>query len=82
MVRAMQRNIVELTQELIGLPKRDRLELVRFLLFLDSESLASNDVEMDWQLEITDRVQAIENNSAIGIDYDKAINDIKKRILK
>lgn len=75
----MHRNIKELTTELIGLPKRERLEIVRFLLFLDDRSSDSSDVDSAWEKEITDRVLAVEEGTAIGIDYGNAVRHIQKR---
>ena len=75
----MQRNIEELTSELIQLPNRERLEIARFLLFLDSRSSDRNDVSSAWEKEITDRVHAVEDEIAVGIDYDNAIRQIKSR---
>jgi len=74
----MKRKIEDLTTELIGLPKRERLEIVRFLLFLDNRSLDSGDIDSDWEKEITDRVCAVDDGTAIGIDYDKAMQKIEK----
>lgn len=75
----MKRNIEDLTSELIRLPKRERLEIVRFLLFLDNRSLDSEDVDSAWEQEITDRISAVDNGTAIGIDYDQALKTIEKR---
>ncbi len=75
----MHRNIEEITSELIGLPKRERLEIVRFLLFLDNHSSDSCDVSSAWEKEITNRVQAVEDGTAIGVDYDHALRKIKNR---
>ena len=75
----MHRNIEELTSELIGLPKRERLEIVRFLLFLDNHSSDSSDVSSAWEEEITNRVQAVEDGAAIGIDYDNALRKNENR---
>ena len=75
----MQRNIEEITSELIGLPKRERLEIVRFLLSLDDHSSDSNDVESSWAKEITARAQAVENGAAEAIDFDAALKNIAKR---
>ena len=75
----MQRNIERLTTELIGLPKRERLELVRFLLFLDNRSFDSDDVDSSWEKEITDRVRAVDEGTATGIDYDVAMRKIEQR---
>ncbi len=67
--------------ELIKLSKRDRLEIVRFLLFIDSKSSDFDDDDIDsiWEKEITDRIRAVDEGKAIGIDYDKAMQKIVKR---
>ena len=75
----MQRNIEDLTTELIRLSKRERLEIVRFLLFIDNRSLDSDDIDSVWEKEITDRVCAVDEGTATGIDYDKAMQKIEKR---
>jgi len=75
----MQRSIEEIASELIQLPKRERLEIARFLLFLDNRSFDSSDVSSDWEQEITDRVRAVEDGTAIGIDYEKAKKQIESR---
>ncbi|VFM95581.1 MAG: Putative addiction module component [Candidatus Kentron sp. G] len=75
----MQRDIEALTTELIGLPKRERLEIVRFLLFLDNRSPDSDDIESVWEKEITDRVRAVDSKTAMGLGYDAAMEEIEKR---
>jgi hypothetical protein len=75
----MQRTIEDITAELIRLPKQDRLEIVRFLLFLDNRPSDIDDVEAAWEKEIADRVFAVEEGTAIGIDYDEAIKKIDER---
>ncbi|WP_446010797.1 addiction module protein [Candidatus Electrothrix sp.] len=75
----MQRNIERLTTELIRLPKRERLELARFLLFLDNRSLDSDDIDSSWEKEITDRVRAVDEGTTTGIDYDAAMRKIEQR---
>jgi hypothetical protein len=72
----MQRTIEDITAELIRLPKQDRLEIVRFLLFLDNQPSDADDVESAWEMEISDRVLAVEEGTAIGIDYDEAMKMI------
>jgi len=78
----MQENIEKLTTELIKLPKRDRLEIVRFLLFIDSKSSDFDDIDSIWEKEITDRVRAVDEGTALGIDYDKAMQKIEKRFVQ
>ncbi len=77
----MQRDIEEIIYELIGLPRRERLEIARFLLFLDRHSSDVNDVESSWAKEITSRVQAVENGSAEAMDYETALQNIAKRFV-
>jgi hypothetical protein len=74
----MKRNIENLTTELIRLPKRERLEIVRFLLFIDNRSLDSEDIDSAWEQEITDRIRAVDNGTAVGMDYDQAMQTIEK----
>ncbi|MBI9037946.1 MAG: addiction module protein [Bacteroidales bacterium] len=78
----MQRNIEDLTTELIKLPKRERLEIVRFLLFLDNRSLNSEDINSAWEKEIADRIYAVDEGAAIGIDYYEAMKKIESRFAK
>lgn len=78
----MQRNIERLTSELIRLPKRERLEIARFLLFLDSDPTNSSDVSSAWETEISDRVRAVEDGTAVGIYYDEALRKIETRFTK
>lgn len=75
----MQRSIEDITAELIRLPKQDRLEIVRFLLFLDNRPSDADDVESAWENEISDRVLAVKEGTAIGIDYDEAMKKIDER---
>jgi Putative addiction module component len=76
----MHANIESLTTELIGLPKRERLEIVRFLLFLDSRPLNnSNSIDSTWEKEISERVRAVDEGTAIGVDYDEAMQQIERR---
>ncbi|ABL65183.1 addiction module protein [Chlorobium phaeobacteroides] len=75
----MQRKIEDITAELIRLPKQDRLEIVRFLLFLDNRPSDADDAESAWEKEIADRVLAVKDGTAIGIDYDEAMRKIDER---
>ena len=75
----MQPNIQNLTAELIKLPKRERLEIVRFLLFLDNRSSDFDNIDSSWEKEIGDRVRAVEEGIAVGMDYDKAMRKIEMR---
>ena len=75
----MQKNIEHLTSELVDLPEKDRLEIIRFLLFLDNHSANSKQVESTWKNEISDRVKAVEDGTAECIDYNLVQTNIIKR---
>ena len=77
----MQLTIEDLTSELIKLSKRERLEIARFLLFLDNRSLDSEDVDSSWEKEIMDRVRAVDEGKAVGIDFESAMKQIEKRFI-
>ena len=74
----IQPDIEEITKNLISLPKKDRLEIARFILFLDNRSL-DTDVESAWENEIINRVRAVDEGTAVGIDFKKALKKIEKR---
>jgi hypothetical protein len=79
-VKKMQPSIESLTTELITLPKRERLEIVRFLLFLDSRSVGnSNDVDSMWEKEISKRVRSVDEGVAVGMDFDESMQKIEQR---
>lgn len=78
----MQRTIEDITTELIRLPKKDRLEIARFLLFLDNRSSDTDDTDAAWEQEISDRVLAVNEGTATGVDYDEAMKKIDERFSK
>ena len=77
----MQLTIEDLTTELIKLSKRERLEIARFLLFLDNRSSDTEDVDSVWEKEIMDRVRAVDEGKAVGIDFEDAMKEIEKRFI-
>jgi len=74
----IQPSIEEITKNLFSLSKKERLEIARFILFLDNQSL-DIDVESLWENEIIDRARAVDEGTAIGIDFNKALEKIEKR---
>lgn len=75
----MQNSIETITSELIKLPRKERLEIVRFLLFLDNCQNISEDVDQIWEKEISERVRAVENGTAEYMDFDTAMDTINHR---
>lgn len=55
------------------------MEIARFLLFLDNPSLDSSGVDAVWEQEIAERVRAVDEGKAIGIDYDELMDNIENR---
>lgn len=76
----MQGKTEAITKELINLPKHERLEIARFLLFLDGRS-SDSDIEAAWENEIAERVRAVDEGYAEGIDYDRAMKKMEKRFI-
>jgi len=74
----IQPNIEEITKNLFSLSKKERLEIARFILFLDNQSL-DTDIDSVWENEIIDRARAVDEGTAIGIDFNKALKKIEKR---
>ena len=75
----MNRNIEEITKEVIDLPNSERLKLVKTLLILDAQSSESN-ADSLWQQEIANRVLAVESGNAIGLDFKDSIRNIRNRL--
>jgi hypothetical protein len=77
--KPMPTTIEQITKSIINLSNKERLEIARMILFLDNQS-SDVDTDPDWEKEILERVNAIEQGTAIGLDYNKAIDEIKIRL--
>jgi hypothetical protein len=75
----MERRIEDITHELVNLSRRERLEIVRFLLFLDDRSSESDNIDAEWEKEISKRVQLVDEGKAVGYDFDEVMENIEKR---
>ena len=67
-----QPDIEELTKNIINLSKKDRLEIARFILFLDNRcSDIDSDIDVDsiWEKEIIKRANAVKDGTAKGVDF-------------
>ena len=73
----MEKTVEDITAELSRLSRKDRLEIARFLLFLDDGD--APEVAASWGDEITERVKAVEEGRARGMDYDEAMAKIESR---
>ncbi|MFP4030521.1 MAG: addiction module protein [Desulfococcaceae bacterium] len=73
----MKKTMEDITAELSRLSRKDRLEIARFLLCLDDG--VDPEVAASWDDEITERVKAVEDGRAVGMDYGEAMARIESR---
>jgi putative addiction module component (TIGR02574 family) len=71
-------SLEEITKEVVELPRRQRLALVRLLLDLDQPA-TTDDIEQVWDEEIRARVKAVDEGRANGIPYEEIKNDMAGR---
>ena len=74
----MERTIEDITGELINLPRRERMEIVKILLSFDAKS-SDTAVEESWENEIVERIRAVDEGYATGIDYHEAMKELDRR---
>ncbi len=68
----------KLKLELSQLSLQDRAELAYFLLHsLDEE--VENDVENAWDNELTQRMQSIDNGTAVGETASQVLSDLREK---
>ncbi len=79
--KQMPTTIEQIRKSIINLTNKERLELAKMILFLDNQSSDANTTDSDWEKEILERVNAIERGTAIGLDYNKAMDEIKIKLL-
>jgi hypothetical protein len=76
----MAMSIEEITKELVGLPRHERLALVRLLLDLD-QPRSDGEIENEWDTEIRARVKAVDEGRVTGADYQENKHEIAKRLV-
>jgi putative addiction module component (TIGR02574 family) len=74
----MATSIEEITKEIVGLPRHQRLALVKLLLDLD-RSHADPGTEAVWDDEIRARVKAVDEGRAVGIPYEQVREEMARR---
>ncbi len=77
----MAASIEEITREIVGLPRQQRLALVKLLLDLDRShaDLADPGTEDAWDEEIRARVKAVDEGRAVGIPYEQIREEMARR---
>jgi len=76
----MKPNVEHITSELLKLSNKERLEIVKFLLFLDNRNSDSENIETEWENEIFERINAIDDGTATGVEYTEAVDRINKHL--
>ena len=62
----MAASIEEITKEVVGLPRRQRLALIRLLLDLDRPG-SEEEIDATWEAEIRARVKAVDGGRVTGV---------------
>jgi len=78
----MAASIEEITKEIVGLPRHQRLALVKLLLDLDrshADPGADPGIEGAWDEEIRARVKAVDEGRAVGIPYEQIREEMARR---
>ena len=74
----MATSIEEITKEVVGLPRHQRLALVRLLLDLDHPG-TSEEIDAAWDEEIRARVKAVDEGRVAGIPYEQIKQEMAER---
>jgi hypothetical protein len=75
----VMRNVLEeITRRAVHLSRQQRLALARFLIEMDDPG--DEGTAAAWDLEIRERVRAVEDGRAVGIPYDEVLARIDRRL--
>ena len=77
----MSRALQEITQEIIDLPKEQRLALARVLLDLD-EAKDDPNLEAIWDEEIRERIKAYDEGRIQAIPYEELRRKMQNRFAR
>jgi putative addiction module component (TIGR02574 family) len=77
----MSMPVEDVVREAIGLPRHQRLSLVRLLIELD-EPGPDADVEATWEAEIEARVRAVKEGRVEGIPYEEVLARVDRRLAR
>jgi hypothetical protein len=71
--------LIEVTKNAMQLPRHQRLALASFLLEVDG---SSNDPTLDemWNMEIQERIQAIDSGDVAGIPYQEVMRKAEEHL--
>ncbi len=75
----MPKALEEVTKEALDLPPRQRLALAEFLL-QSTDTAAESEADAAWDLELHDRIRAIDEGRVTGVAYDEVKKAAHKRL--
>jgi len=75
----MAKELEEITRDALRLPRQQRLTLAGLLLELEDAS-GDSDVDAAWDREIRERIEAVDQGTAIGIPYEEVMREAQKRL--
>jgi putative addiction module component (TIGR02574 family) len=75
----MSMALEEVTRQAIGLPRHQRLSLVRLLIELDDPG-SDADVEAVWEAEIEARLRAVREGRVEGIPYERVLARVDQHL--
>jgi putative addiction module component (TIGR02574 family) len=77
----MSMPLEDVAREAIGLPRHQRMSLVRLLIELDDPG-SDADVEAIWEAEIEDRVRAVKEGRVEGIPYEEVLARVDRSLAR
>jgi hypothetical protein len=75
----MSKALEEIRRDAVQLPRHERLALARFLIELDDPS-RDEAIDAAGDVEIRERVRAVEEGRIVGIPYDEVLARIDRRL--
>lgn len=75
----MPATLEDITQQVLQLPARQRLVLAGFLLEMDNAT-EHPEVDEAWELEIQNRIKAVDSGAVTGISYCDVMREADRRL--
>jgi hypothetical protein len=76
----MPTTLEQVTKDAMDLPPRQKLALAEFLLE-SAEGVVDTEAEGAWEVEIQDRIRAIDEGRAIGQSYEEVMREAERRLV-
>ena len=89
-IQTVKKSVLKLVQANSDVDKakaqHDLAQLLNKLTIINEEEISqwmnevkSNHIDSTWEKEISERVRAVDEGTAIGVDYDEAMQQIEQR---